>query len=507
VTVPPAPMPIVRLPLLVLESYGNVSAPCESGLAVAYQHLTNRCELTTRSVAEKKDRVLRISQFTRDPVLRGLLALSLPMTLVNLVQQSYLIADSVIVGHYVGVLGLAAVGGAQPVYYLVSSVFLGLLNGFTIRIAALTGKGEDRTRQAVILALGAFVLGWSVLCVVLVMFGAGGILAMIGISRRTATESVAYLHTLGIGLLPIFSLGALTALFRGMGQPRLIMSVLAGSSLLNVVLAWVFVGACGMGVRGAALGTVCASTISSVAGLILATRRYSVHQYRVQWPLCLTQLTGSLRLGFPMGIQFAFLSIGNFVLTSLVVPFGPAALAGISIAARLETVTSRIFLDLSGAMTVLVAQSRGAGEVATIRRAVRLSLFCCLCATLAIVLSIIAMRGYIGGMFTTSRDVIAILNLYILMTYPFFPLFTLMAVAHGFLNGLGRTTIPLLCTVVSYVAARVPAAMLLREHLGLAGIIWAVDIGWFVGAAFTAWVVTLQLREHHLSESIQRALV
>ena len=429
------------------------------------------------------------------------------MTLVNLVQQSYLIADSVIVGHYVGVFGLAAVAGAQPVYYLVSSVFLGFLNGFTIRIAALTGKGEDRIRQAVVLALGAFVLAWSVLCVLFVMLSATAIVALIGVSGRTAAASVAYLHTLGIGLLSIFSLGALTAIFRGMGQPKLIMSVLAGSSLLNIVLAWMFVGVFGMGVRGAALGTVCASTVSFAAGLLLAMGRYSVNRYRAPRTLCLNQLTESLRLGFPMGIQFVFLSMGNFVLTSLVASFGAVALAAISIAARLETVSSRIFLDLSGAVTVLVAQRRGAGEIPAIRRAVRLSLLCCWWTTLAIVLMIIALRIHIAELFTTSGAVTAILNRYILMTYPFFPLFTLMAVAHGFLNGLGRTAIPLLCTILSYIAARVPAAMLLGQHLGLNGIIWAVDIGWFVGAIFTASVVMLQLRENRLPEFTRKALI
>ncbi|MGG1943859.1 MATE family efflux transporter [Trinickia sp. NRRL B-1857] len=422
------------------------------------------------------------------------------MTLVNLVQQSYLIADSVIVGRYVGVSGLAAVGGAQPVYYLVSSVFLGLLNGFTIRIATLTGREEDGTRQAVILALAAFVLIWSVLCIALIALGADAMLTAIGIPEATAAGSIVYLHTLGIGLLPIFCQGALTAVFRGMGRPRLIMPVLAGSSVLNIALAWLLVGACGLGVRGAALGTVGASALSSFAGAALAMHHYAIHRYRASWASCVTQMKGSLRLGYPMGIQFVFLALGNFVLTSLVAPFGAVALAAISIAARLETVTSRVFLDLSGAVTVLVAQRRGAGEVTEIRRAVRLSLLCSIWATFAVMSIVIALHADIGALFTRSTAVAAILDRYIVITYPFFPLFTLMAVAHGFLNGLGRTTVPLLCTIVSYVVARVPSAALLSRHWGIDGVIWAVDIGWFVGATFTAWVVALQLRERRLYE-------
>ena len=455
----------------------------------------NRPTSVAKSLAESTIRGLWISRVPHDPILHALLALTLPMTFVNLVQQSYLIADSIIVGHYVGLSGLAAIGGAQPVYYLVSSVFLGLLNGFTIRIAAFTGKGDDRARQAVVLGLGAFVLGWSVLCVVLVLFGAGSILTLMGVSGGLAIASVAYLHTLAIGLLPIFILGAITALFRGMGQPKIIMSVLAGSSLLNIVLAWLFVAVLRLGIRGAALGTVCASTASGAAALLMAMHRYSVHQYRAQWTICLEHLRGSLRLGLPMGIQFIILSAGNLVLTSLVASFGPVALAGISIAARIETVTSRVFLDLSGGVTVLVAQRRGSGEITAVRRAVHVSLFCTWWATLAIVFIIVALHGRIGVVFTTSGNVTAIVSSYILITYPFFPLFTLMAVAHGFLNGLGRTAIPLTCTIVSYIAVRVPVAILLSTRLGLSGVIWAVDIGWLVGAIYTALIVMLELRK------------
>jgi len=427
-------------------------------------------------------------------VLRGILALSLPMTVANLVQQSYLIADSVIVGRYVGVAGLAAVGAAQPVYFLVNSVFLGLLNGFTIRLANLTGRGDLRTRDQTALALGGFVLLWSLGCVLVVVFGAGPLLAAVGIAGPTAAGGQSYLDTLAFGVAPIFGLGALTAFFRGLGNTRSIMAVLAASSLLNIVLAWLFVGGLGMGVRGAALGTVCASALSCTAGLILAGRRHTIHAYRAPVSACRRQLGRALRLGLPMGVQFVFLAVGNLVLISLVAPFGAAAIAAMSVAGRLETVTGRVFLDISGAVTVFVARGTGAGDILGARRAVRVSLASGLVLTIAVTAAVLLGRAPVAHLFTGDTAVVDILNTYILITYPFFGFYTLMAVAHGFLNGLGRTTLPLVCTIVSFVVARVPAAAVLRGPLGLPGIMWAVDIGWIVGAAFTAWAVHRHLR-------------
>jgi putative MATE family efflux protein len=281
------------------------------------------------------------------------------------------------------------------------------------------------------------------------------------------------------------------------------MYVLGASSLLNIALAWLFVGVCGMGVRGAALGTVCASTVAFAAGLGLAMRRYGRHTYRSRVPACLRQLAGSLRLGLPMGAQFVFLSVGNLVLTSLVASFGPVAIAAMSIVGRLETVASRVFLDLSGAVTVLVAQRLGAKDITTIRHAVRLSLYCCCWMTTNIVAVIVVLRFPIGAVFTSSIAVIGIVARYILITYPFFVLYTVMAVAHGFFNGIGRTFVPLVCTIVSFIVARVPAAALLSRPIGLDGVIWAVDIGWFIGLVFTLAAVRYYLRSKFLRSATE----
>ncbi|MGW3104646.1 hypothetical protein [Streptomyces sp. NPDC001100] len=70
-----------------------------------------------------------------------------------------------------------------------------------------------------------------------------------------------------------------------------------------------------------------------------------------------------------------------------------------------------------------------------------------------------------------------------------------MAVVHGFLNGIGRTVFPLVCTMLSLLVARVPTASLLKGPLGLDGVIWAVPVGWFIGLAYTAFAVRRYLKD------------
>ncbi|MCX5418133.1 MATE family efflux transporter [Streptomyces sp. NBC_00078] len=426
---------------------------------------------------------------------RSLLGFSLPMSVANYVQQSYLLADSIIVGHYVGVGGLAAVGAAQPIFYLVNAVFLGLVSGFAIRFARMTGSGRAESRQDAVIGLAAFAVVWAVLCIALVFAATGFFLRLMGIHGAVADGSTTYLRTLSLGFVGVFGIGALGGFLRGLGDSRTVMYIMVFSSLLNIGLAWSFVAVLGMGVRGAALGTVAASSVAFLAGLVLVARRHGIHRYRSTLRDLARQAGSSLRLGFPVGIQHVMLSLGTMVLTSLIAPFGTAAIAAFSIAARLETLAGRFYLDLSGAVTVFVARYVGAGDTERARRVLLEALRICLWATLAESVLVILVRHGIAGAFTADASVRGIVGSYILMSYPFFLLYTAMAVVHGFFNGIGRTVFPLVCTMLSFLVVRVPTASALKGPLGLDGIIWAVPIGWFVGLAYTAFTVRRYLRD------------
>ncbi|MCT9077576.1 MATE family efflux transporter [Streptomyces fulvoviolaceus] len=439
------------------------------------------------------------------PELRSILGFSLPMSVANYVQQSYLLADSIIVGHYVGIEGLAAVGAGQPIFYLVNAVFLGLVSGFAIRFARMTGSGRAESQQDAVVGLAAFAVVWAVLCMALIFTGTGFLLNAMGIHGTIADGSTTYLRTLSLGFVGMFGIGALGGFLRGLGDSRTVMYIMVFSSLLNIVLAWSFVALLGWGLRGAALGTVAASCTAFVAGLVLVARRHGIHRYRSSLPQLARQAGSSLRLGFPVGIQHVMLSLGSMVLTSLIAPFGTAAIAALSIAARLEALAGRFYLDLSGAVTVFVAQHTGGGDAERARRVLLEALRICLWATLAESVLVILLRHDIAAAFTTDPSVRGIVASYILMTYPFFLLYTAMAVVHGFLNGIGRTVFPLVCTMLSFLVFRVPTASLLKGPLGLDGLIWAVPIGWFVGLAYTAFAVRRYIQDAERFIPVQKS--
>ena len=102
-----------------------------------------------------------MTDMTTGPALRRIVGFALPLTAANLLQQGYLLVDSVVVGHYVGVEGLAVVGASGPLFYLLNSMFIGLGTAFTIRLAHLRGARQDGPRRGVVFALALLAVVWS----------------------------------------------------------------------------------------------------------------------------------------------------------------------------------------------------------------------------------------------------------------------------------------------------------------------------------------------------------
>lgn len=429
-----------------------------------------------------------MAELTGGPILRAIVGFSAPLTLANLVQQSYLLVDGAIVGRYVGVGGLAAVGVSQPLYYLVDGAFLGIATGFSIRIARLTGAGRDGELAGTAAALAVATAVWSLTCLVLVLALAGVLLNAMGVHGDVAHDSRVFLGVLALAFPSVFGLGAVAALLRGLGNSRGTMALLAGSSLLNAVFCWLFVAVLRLGLTGAALATVVVSTAAFAAGLGYVRWAYSLGWRHVPRAALGRELRDGLRLGLPVAVQHVLLALGIMVLVWVAYPLGAPLIAALTVAGRLEVFAAMVFLDLSGGLTVFVAQNLGAGRIDRVRQGLRRTTGFATVLTLLVSALVIGLSPVLADLFTHDPTVRALIVRYIVITYPFFVLYTVMAVVHGYLNGAGRTVQPLACTVLSFLLVRLPLSYALQARFGATGVMWAVNAGWLVGLAYTVAV-------------------
>jgi putative MATE family efflux protein len=420
-------------------------------------------------------------------ILPTVVKFSAPLTFANLLQQSYLLVDGVIVGRLLGVHALAAVGVAQPLYYLADGAFLGVATGFSIRAARLTGGGERQELSAVAAGLAAATLGCALACLGMIAAFTAPLLRLMGVPQVVATDCRLFILVVACGFPVIFAVAAVCALLRGIGETRLQMRLMTCSSLGNIGMVWLYVAGLHLGLAGAALATITVAAATTCAGLLMLRKTFEVRIAGVSLAELRREATTAIRLGFPLALQHILIALGIMVLIWIVAPLGTDLLAAVTIVGRLEFFASTAFLDFSGALTVFVAQNLAANRLDRVRRAIRsVPLFA---AVLSLAISVlIVLLGPTFAIVSTSDPVARhLMDEYILVTYPFFICYAVMAVVHGALNGIGQTSAPLVCTVVSFVIVRLPLSYLLRVHYGAPGPMLAVDIGWLVGALYTAY--------------------
>ncbi|MFI8087260.1 MATE family efflux transporter [Streptomyces sp. NPDC086080] len=422
---------------------------------------------------------------TRGPVLTGIVGIAAPLALANLLQQGYLLVDSAVVGQYVGVTGLAALGAAQPLYSILTSLFIGVSGAFTVRLGHLAGAGR-RDDPSTLLALAACTGVWSALCAAVAVLAAEPLLALTGVTGEIAAEARTFVVTLCSGMVAVYALGAVCAVLTGRGDVRRATGLMIAASVLNAVLAWLFVGPWRLGMAGAALAVVASNALTAVVGLTRLVR-----EQRRPRPAGVTaaavraEVWRGLRIGAPMAVQYLLIGVGVLVLVWIITPFGEEALAALTVVARLELLTSVLFLNLSGALMVFTAQNTGAGRTERVREGVRHSVWLGVALTALVSLLLLVGRGPIAALFSGSPETRLVTERYILITAPFFLCYTLTVVLHGWFNGITRTVVPLICTVASLGVVRLPLSYALGHAWGVDGIMWATVIGWAVGLGYT----------------------
>ncbi|MFC8388642.1 MATE family efflux transporter [Streptomyces sp. NPDC057238] len=431
---------------------------------------------------------------TRGPVLTGIVGIAAPLALANLLQQGYLLVDSAVVGRYVGVTGLAALGAAQPLYAILTSLFTGVSGAFTVRLGHLAGAGR-RDDPSALLALAACTAVWSALCAAVAVLAAEPLLALTGVTGEVAAEARAFVVTLCSGMVAVYALGAVCAVLTGRGDVRRATVLMIAASVLNAVFAWLFVGPWRLGMAGAALAVVASNALTAVVGLTRLVREQRRPRPAgadgTAGPTAVTaasvraEVRRGLRIGTPMAVQYLLIGVGVLVLVWIITPFGEEALAALTVVARLELLTSVLFLNLSGALMVFTAQNTGAGRAARVREGVRRSVWLGVALTAVVSLLLLVGRGPIAALFSGSAETRLVTERYILITAPFFLCYTLTVVLHGWFNGIARTVVPLICTVASLGAVRLPLSYALGHAWGVDGIMWATVIGWAVGLGYT----------------------
>lgn len=425
---------------------------------------------------------------TKGSITKSMLLFAGPMILGNLLQQLYNIADTLIVGHFLGPGPLAAVGSSFTLMTFLTSIILGLCMGSGVVFSMLFGAGEtDRLKNSLFISfalIGAAAIVIEILSLALL----SPLLTVLQVPADIRAETGVYLQVIFLGIFFTFIYNYFACVLRAIGNSAVPLIFLSISSVLNIVLDLAFIIVFKMGVAGAAWATIIAQGVS--AGSIMVYCLLRVPQIRPQKQHLHFERTAAwniARYSFLTCIQQSVMNFGILMIQGLVNSFGVSVMAAFAAAVKIDSFAYMPVQDFGNAFSTFIAQNYGAGKQERIRGGIRSAVFCALafCAVVSLIVCLFARPLMLIFVKPEETQIIAIGMQYLRIEGACYAGIGCLFLLYGLFRGIGRPAVSIVLTVVS-LGTRVALAYLLAPipAFGLPAIWWAIPIGWFL-ADFT----------------------
>lgn len=421
----------------------------------------------------------------------GMLWFAVPMILGNLLQQFYNIADTLIVGRFLGAKALAAVGSAYTLMIFLTSVLLGLCMGSGVVFSLQYGARDHEALKHSIFVSLVLIGVITLLLNIAVFVWIDPILRLLQVPAEVYILMRDYLWIIfgGIGFTFLYNYYA--SLLRAVGNSVLPLVFLAVAVVLNIVLDLVFILSFGWGVRGAALATVIAQAVSGIGLCFYSLYRFpdfrvSRQNMQLKWATVKEIATySSLTCA-----QQSVMNFGILMVQGLINSFGTAVMAGFAAAVKIDSFAYMPVQDFGNAFSTFIAQNFGAGKHERIRKGIRVAvrvtlIFCLIISVLVFVLARPLMLIFIPA---HETEIISIGIQYLRIEGAFYCGIGCLFLLYGFYRGIRKPGMSVVLTVIS-LGTRVALAYTLSAipAVGVAGIWWSIPIGWFLADVVGVW--------------------
>ena len=424
---------------------------------------------------------------TKGPVMKSMLLFAVPMILGNLLQQCYNVADTLIVGQFLGSGALAAVGSAYTLMTFLTSILLGLSMGSGALFSIRFGQRDERGLKEAMFASFVLIAAITVLLNIAAFLCLDKIRVFLRVPQDVWPLMREYLAVIFCGIAGTFLYNYFASLLRAVGNSVVPLAFLAVSAILNIVLDLWFVAGLNRGVAGAAEATIISQYVSGV-GLALF--------YWLRFPgLRVTKEHMSLRLssireiaGFSLltCIQQSVMNLGILMVQGLVNSFGTTIMAAFAAAVKIDSSAYMPVQDFGNAFSTFIAQNYGAGKQDRIRAGLKGAVATAVLFCVIISAGVWFLARPLMLLFVKAEETAIIAEgiRYLHIEGAFYCGIGCLFLLYGLYRALGRPGMSVVLTVIS-LGTRVALAYILSAvpAIGVAGIWWAVPIGWFLADA------------------------
>lgn len=412
---------------------------------------------------------------------------ALPLVAGNMMQQLYAFIDTLIVGRFLGVNALAAVGCTGSLMFLTLGFIMGFCTGVTIYTGQRFGAGDAQgVRRS---AAACVVLG------ILAVLTLTGIILPLTRSLLLLMETPAeiidgaqdFISIVFAGLTIFLLLYLQNCLIRSLGDSTTPTIFLAVTLAINVALEPVAILVLGWGIPGAALATVFSQAIGAVLFFVYIWRRVpALHTRWTDWKPDRAVLMAHLRMGLPMAFQASVIAFGAIILQVALNNLGAIPVAAYAATQKIDAVAVMPMLSFGYALAAYTAQNYGAQKYERIRMGVRACLKMSMAFAVAIGALLIAFGSHVLALFVGvdaagAEEVIAYGETFLLVNGSTYVILALLLVYRNVLQGLGQSVIPTIAGAMELLM-RAAAAIFLCTYLGFFGACLANPLAW-IGAA------------------------
>ena len=435
-----------------------------------------------------------------------IVSFALPLIMGYILQQVYLIVDAAIVGRWIGVGALAAVGASSSIMFLIMGFCNGSCAGFSIPIAQSFGaKDYSKMRAYVANALRVATVIAVVLTVITCIF-CNRILRVVNTPEDIFHDASVFLFLQFLTIPFTIAFNLFAGFIRALGNSRQPFYFLIAASLLNVLLDVLLILVIGLGVEGAGIATLLSQLFSALLCVIYIRKHLQVLIPTGSERAYQDKMVGRLlNAGIPMGLQFSITGIGIIMLQSANNALGTVYVAAFTASMRVKYLFTCVFENIGVAMATYCGQNVGAWKLQRIIMGVRSAIIIMLVYFVFTMLIIYPfademMMAFVDNTSASSTAIVENAAMFMRIANYFYPVLGLLTILRYSIQGMGYSNISMLSGVMEMIA-RCGVSLWIVPMFHFLGVCYGDPVAWVSADLFLipAFIyVYRRLRKHHV---------
>lgn len=403
-----------------------------------------------------------------------------PVFLGNVFQQFYNMADTIIVGKFVGTKALAAVGSTGTIMFLIITSLIGLTTGFTVMTAQRYGAGDMKAMRRTVASAGILSIVISAIVTAVSLVGMKPLLTLMNTPEDIFADAYAYIMIICAGIFAQVLYNLLASVLRALGNSKTPLYFLILAAVLNVVLDLAFIIIFHMGAAGAAYATVISQGISGILCLVYIAKKVPIlrlerDDWRFDWHVAKLQLG----VGLPMALQYSITAIGTMMVQAALNAMGSMLVAAFTAASKIEQLVTQAYVAMGTAMATYCAQNMGAGKITRIRQGFKAATWMGIAYSVIAGAFVMTVGKYMTYLFLSENvaDLLGYVDIYLKCAGAFFIPLTVVNLYRNGIQGMGFGIMPMMAGIAELVGRGVTAVIAANRGSYL-GICMASPVAW-----------------------------